>query len=87
MLTKNVAVRLAAGVKRSLDELHTQIDSVSTPDEKARLQAAVDDLHARLNGIAQVLSNFFGEGDVSTFSGGTGKPAIVEDAPDADPEV
>jgi hypothetical protein len=73
MINKTVAATKAASIKTTLDELESAVAALPESSEKDAVAYQVQRLHAKLNGAAHKLADFFDE-DVSTFSGGTDKP-------------
>lgn len=85
MLTKSFAVKRAASIKRTLENLEANIAALPDSNGKDAVTADVTRLHAKLNGVASAMAEIFGD-DITVFSGGTGKPAIVADDAE-DPEA
>lgn len=83
MLTKAHAMKRAASIKRTLVNLEANVAALPDGAAKDAVIADVTRLHAKLNGVATDLGTIFGD-EMTVFSGGTGKPAIAPDAPDAD---
>jgi hypothetical protein len=73
MISKTVARTKAASVRTTLDALHDAVEALAESPEKAAVETELQRLHAKLNGAAHRLAEFFDD-DVETFSGGTDKP-------------
>lgn len=73
MINKTQARIKAASIKETLSELEYEVDALPDSQAKTNVQAQVTRLHAKLNGAAHKLAEFFDD-DVQVFSGGTDKP-------------
>ena len=75
MLSKSLVATKAASIKTSVDAVEAALSVGDLETAKTEF----DRLHAKLNGVAHKVAEFFGEGDVGVFSGGTNKPVQNED--------
>lgn len=73
MFTKSFVKAKAAGLKATVQEVHTAINNLPTGPEKDIAQDAFQKLHNRLNWVSRKLAEVY-EDDIETFSGGDDRP-------------